>query len=88
MKNKDIQNGFPIIVELLQIFLTIPTSSVSCERSFSCLKKLKNYLRTTIGQERLSNMAIYIYIERERKVNNEQIINLFNKNKNRKIDLE
>lgn len=87
LKNKDIQNGFPIIVELLQIFLTIPTSSVSCERSFSCLKKLKNYLRTTIGQERLSNMAI-LYIEREREVNNEQIINLFNKNKNRKIDLE
>lgn len=87
LKDKDIQNGFPIIVILLKIFLTIPTSSVSCERSFSSLKKLKNYLRTTIGQERLSNMAI-LYIEREREVNKEQIINLFNKNKNRKIDLQ
>lgn len=45
LKNKDIQNGFPSIVELLKIFLTIPTSSVSCERSFSSLKKLKNYLK-------------------------------------------
>lgn len=86
LKNDDIQNGFLMIVELVKTFLTIPTSSVSCERSFSCLKKLKNYLRTTIGQERLSNMAI-LYIERERNINKEQIINQFNNNKNRRIEL-
>ena len=44
-----------IAMRLLQ---TIGTSVASCERSFSKLKLLKNYLRATMGQERLNSLAL------------------------------
>ncbi|KAL3066136.1 hypothetical protein OYC64_016142 [Pagothenia borchgrevinki] len=37
--------------------LTIPATSTSAERSFSCLKRIKTYLRNTCGQDRLVNLA-------------------------------
>ena len=36
----------------------------SCERSFSCLKRLKSYLRSTMSDERLNSLAV-ISIERD-----------------------
>jgi len=62
VKSKDIQTGFPIYTEVLKIFLTIPTNTASCERSFSALRRLKTYLRVTMTQQRLSNLAYYTYI--------------------------
>jgi len=52
-----------IIVITIIIFMTIPVTSASVERSFSKLKLFKNYLRNSIGQDRLSNIAI-LNIER------------------------
>ena len=42
----------------LCIFLTIPVSVASNERAFSKLKIIKNYLRSTMGQERLCELSI------------------------------
>ncbi|KAG6934133.1 hypothetical protein G0U57_017732, partial [Chelydra serpentina] len=42
----------------LCILLTVPVSVASDERSFSKLKLLKNYLRSTISQNRLSGFAL------------------------------
>ena len=44
--------------------LTIAFSIASCERSFSKLKLIKTYLRSSMSQERLTNLAI-ISIEKE-----------------------
>ena len=55
----------PNIVIMLRLFLTVGISVVSCERSFSKLKLIKsNYLRSTMSQLRLSNLAI-LSIEQE-----------------------
>ncbi|CAM5097463.1 unnamed protein product [Natator depressus] len=42
----------------VHILLTLPVSVASGERSFSKLKLLKNYLRPTMSQNRLSGLAL------------------------------
>ena len=37
--------ALPNLLRTLQLALTLPVSSASCERSFSCLKLVKSYLR-------------------------------------------
>ncbi|XP_076030802.1 52 kDa repressor of the inhibitor of the protein kinase-like [Oratosquilla oratoria] len=49
---------FPNIAKLLTILLTLPVSNAEAERSFSALKRLKTYLRSTIGPDRLNGLAL------------------------------
>jgi Domain of unknown function (DUF4371)/hAT family C-terminal dimerisation region len=46
------------IVRLLKLLLVIPATSASAERSFSSLRRLKTYLRSTIGQSRLNHLLL------------------------------
>ena len=43
---------------LIKLFLTIPVTTASAERSFSALRRLKTYLRSTMTQNRLNNIAL------------------------------
>ena len=45
---------FPNISILLQIACTIPVTSCECERSASTLRRLNNYMRASMGKDRLS----------------------------------
>lgn len=54
----DFLESLPILSLSLRLFFTICLSVVSCERSFSKLKLIKNYLRSTMGQSRLSDLAL------------------------------
>ena len=76
---------FPNLQTALQILLTMPVSVASCERSFSKLKIIKTYLRSTMAQERLGNLAI-LSIEKEvfNSVDFDQIIDQFAEKKSRK----
>ena len=56
---------FPSLQAALRILLTIAVSVASCERSFSKLKLIKTHLRTSMNQERLTNLAI-MSIERRK----------------------
>ena len=42
----------------LRIFCTLPVTVASAESSFSKLKLIKNFLRSTMGQERLNDLAM------------------------------
>ena len=48
----------PNIRVLLQIACTIPVTSCECERSASVLRLLNNYMRASMGQSRLSYLAL------------------------------
>lgn len=41
----DLTTNLPEVCKLLKLMLTIPVTSISAERSFSCLKGIKTYLR-------------------------------------------
>ena len=59
-----VKEAFIHLLKVLPITLTLGVSTGSCERSFSCLKRLKTHLRATIGQERLNSLAL-LAIERD-----------------------
>lgn len=49
---------FHELFRLGKIAIVIPVSSASCERSFSALSLIKNHLRTTMSDERLSHLGV------------------------------
>lgn len=84
----DLKEMFPNVVVATKIFLTMPVTVASCERSFSKLKLIKTYLRSTIGQERLTGLAILsIEPDIRRCLSYEKIINDFAMKKARKVNL-
>ena len=56
--------AFPSIFISLRIYLTMPVTVASGERSFSKLKLIKTYLRSTISQERLNNLGMSLENEK------------------------
>ena len=72
----------------LQILLTIAVSIASCERSFSKLKLILPYLRASMGQSRLCDLAL-LSIERKmtEEIDFDNIIKQFASAKARKINL-
>uniref|UniRef100_A0A453AZZ7 HAT C-terminal dimerisation domain-containing protein n=1 Tax=Aegilops tauschii subsp. strangulata TaxID=200361 RepID=A0A453AZZ7_AEGTS len=48
---------YPNISIAYRILFTVPVTVASAERSFSNLKLLKNYLRSTITQDKLNGLA-------------------------------
>ena len=51
---------FPAIHKVLSIFLTTPVGSVSCKRSFSALRRLKLWTRSSMTEDRLSGLAMLL----------------------------
>lgn len=55
---KKMQVAFPNTWVTYRIILNIPVTVATAERSFSKLKLIKNYLRSTMSQERLNGLAM------------------------------
>jgi hypothetical protein len=82
-KNRLMEN-FPNTVVTLRILLTLPITVASGERSFS--KLIKNYLRSSISQDRLVGLAmISIEYDMLTKIDCESIIKDFAETKARKV---
>ena len=78
VKHSSIMPSVPDVATAFKIFLTLPVTVASAERSFSKLKLIKNYLRSTMSQERLSGLSILsIENERARKLNLSGIVKKF-----------
>uniref|UniRef100_A0A1X7SPT3 HAT C-terminal dimerisation domain-containing protein n=1 Tax=Amphimedon queenslandica TaxID=400682 RepID=A0A1X7SPT3_AMPQE len=55
---------FPHLLLALQVAMTIGVTTASAERSFSSLRRIKSYLRSTMSQDRLNNVSL-LHIERD-----------------------
>ena len=78
--------GFENIKVLLRILGTLPVTSCECERSFSALKRLKNYTRSTMTGERLNGLAL-LHIHKEIEVGVEEVITKFAELGSRRLEL-
>ena len=80
------ENFLPSVITLLRLFGTIPVSNATAERSFSALKRLKTYLRSTMGEERLTGLAL-LHVNKSTEVDPDKIIELYAGKKERRIFL-
>lgn len=77
-KNENARQLLPEFNKLLRILLTIPSTTCTAERTFSFLKIIKTYLRSTMGQELLNNLALmYIYEEEAKSLDVELLMDIF-----------
>ncbi|CAL8121881.1 unnamed protein product [Prunus armeniaca] len=76
--------NYYFIDRLVQLVLTFPVSTATTERAFSCMRIIKNRLRSTISNEFLGDCMI-LHIEREfaNAIDNASIIEEFKSSKPR-----
>ena len=67
----DILNKVPLakdiyseIDKLLRLYLTVPVTTCTAERSFSALRRVKTYLRSSMTEERLNNVLL-LHVHKE-----------------------
>ena len=66
------------VKRLMQLILVMPATNASSERSFSALRRVKTYLRTTMTQERLNYlMIIHVHKERTDALDMKTLLNEF-----------
>lgn len=75
---------FPNIHTLLRIVCTLPVTSCENERANSVLKNLKTYLRNSMGEERMSALAL-MKIHYSAHIDLEDIVERFKAKCNRRI---
>jgi len=79
------QRAFPLIHTFLTILLTMPVSTASAERSFSTLRRLKTWMRSRMGEERLTGLAL-LNVHRDIPVSIDNVIDRFAKSQIRRLD--
>ena len=81
------KNLMPDMYKVVRILWTMPISSCEAERSFSCLRRLENHMRTSMGQERLSSLNLLamdrVTVDKVLSEKMEQMIDQFGSRKNR-----
>ena len=71
-------NAFRNLIRLADLVLTLPVTSVENERMFSCMKRIKTYIRTRCGDDRLSDLLVLAILQEEvKRVEVEKVIDTF-----------
>ena len=84
LHNEDLLTSFAELTNVCILFMILPVSVASAERSFSKLKIIKNYLRSTIAQERLDSLAMLsIENEEAQSLDTNKLIDMFEEQKSR-----
>lgn len=85
LKNNSLQDVYPNLDIAIRISLCIPATNCAGERSFSCLRRVKNYLRTSISELRLNSLSLLcIEANTTKTLSYKDIINEFANKKSRR----
>lgn len=58
IRARKLQSVFPNVDIALRLFMTLPITNASGERSFSKLELIKNRLRSMVGENRLNHLSL------------------------------
>jgi len=83
------KDAFYSLFQIITIAIVLPVSTASCERSFSIMRQIKTYLRNSMGDERLSNLAVLsIESKRSKTLDLDIVVDEFDsRHQNRRIAL-
>ena len=88
VKSSGLDSAFPNVEVALRIYLSLMITNYSGERSFSHLKRVKNEIRSTMLQDRVSNLSLtYIESELLRNIDFDDIVRGFASRKSRKVPI-
>ena len=78
IKEELLKGLYPNFCKLYRVALCLPVGIATCEKSFSAMRRIRNYLRVTMGQERFSNFGLLnIVNDITTKVDSKNILNQF-----------
>lgn len=80
------KDRYPNFYCLLQLALTLPVGSAKSERSFSVMRRIRNWLRSAMAQDRFSNLSL-LHIENDLTVHlsEEKIVDIYATRKKRRL---
>ena len=58
------KNLIPKVMKVAKLIMVMPARNATSERSFSALKRLKTYMRSSMGHSRLNNL-MFIHIHQD-----------------------
>ena len=80
------KEGYPNLYKMLQLALTLPIGSATTERSFSAMRRIRNWLRSTMGAKRFSSLSILnIEDDLTAKLSPEKIVDIYDGRKTRRL---
>ena len=78
MQTLDSVELLDMVMKLTKIILTMPATNAISERSFSALRRMKTWLRSTMNQTRLNwCMVLHIHNDDTDKLNIVDVVNEF-----------
>ena len=77
---------FSEVITVLKLILVMPATNASSERSFSALRRIKTYLRSTMSQARLNHiMSLHVHKEITDKIDLVKVANEFLSRRERRL---
>ena len=77
---------YPNIFKLLKIACTLPVTSCECERSASTLRRLNTFMRSSMGEDRMSSLAL-IHTHYDMALDLDEAVDLYSKMHPRRLEL-
>lgn len=77
---------YPNVRKILEVLCVLPVTSAEPERSFSTLRRLKTWLRSTTSEDRLNGLAV-LNIHRDIDIKPEDVVEKFANKGRRRMDL-